>query len=57
MKIIVLILSLAIATVNCDQINESGLKLIKEFEGFYSNFYIDPAVSFKRYTLVIQILN
>ncbi len=27
------------------QINEAGLSLIEEFEGFYPNFYNDPVVS------------
>ena len=40
-----LALVLAVSLVSARNINQAGLNLIKEFEGFRANFYQDSVVS------------
>ncbi len=40
-----LVILAAIALVNGRNINQAGLNLIKGFEGWRANFYVDAAVS------------
>jgi hypothetical protein len=46
----------AFSLVSARQINEAGLDLIKELEGFRTDFYVDAAVSLSRLKFHLKII-